>query len=49
MIVVTVSRDYMLHKKTFTKKAPNFFCIQVQDFNISHIFDKIQNLKKRKK
>ena len=38
----------MLQKKTFTKKAPNFFWILVQDFNISDIFYKIQNLKKEK-
>ena len=32
----------MLYKKTFTKKAPDIFCIQVKDFNISDIFYKIQ-------
>ena len=36
----------MLHKKTFTKKAPDIFCIQVQDLYISDVFYKIQNLKK---
>ena len=38
----------MLHKKAFTKTAHDLFCIQVQDFNISGIFYKIQNLKKWK-
>ena len=38
----------MLNKKTFTKTAPHILCIQVQDFNISDIFYKIQNLKKWK-
>ena len=38
----------MLHKKTFTKKAPDIFSIQVQDFNILDIFYKIRNLKKWK-
>ena len=33
-------------KKTFTKKAPDIFCIQVQDLNVSNNFYKIQNLKK---
>ena len=37
----------MLRKKTFTKKAPNIFWIQVQHVNISDIFYKIQNLMKR--
>ena len=36
----------MLQKKIFSKKAPDIFCIHVQDFNISDIFYKIQNLKK---
>ena len=39
-------QDEMFHKKTFTKKTPDIFCIQVQDFNISDIFYNIQNLKK---
>ena len=39
-------QEEMLHKKTFTKKAPNIFCIQVQDVNHSDIFYKIQTLKK---
>ena len=30
------------------KKAPDIFCFQVQDFNISNIFYTIQNLKKWK-
>ena len=38
--------DEILHKKTFTKKAPDIFCMQVQDFNVSDIFYKIQCLKK---
>ena len=38
----------MLHKKTFTKKAPDIFGIQVRDFSILDIFYKIQNLKKWK-
>ena len=38
----------MPHKKAFTKKAPNIFCIQIQGFNISDIFYKVQNLKKWK-
>ena len=39
-------QDEMLHKKTFTKKTPDTSWIQVQDFNISDFFYKIQNLKK---
>ena len=41
-------QDKMWHKKTFTKTAHNIFCIHVQDFNMSDIFYKIQNLKKWK-
>ena len=41
-------QDKMIHKKTFTKKAPDIFCIQVQDVNISDVFYKILNLKKWK-
>ena len=36
----------MLRLKTFTKKALDIFWFQVQDFNNSDIFYKIQNLKK---
>ena len=39
----------MFHKKKLTKKTPDFFLrIQGQDFHISDIFYKIQNLKKWK-
>ena len=38
--------DEILHKKTFTKKTPDIFCMQVQDLNVSDIFYKIQCLKK---
>ena len=37
-------KDKILHKKTFTKKAPVIFWIQVQDFNISDIIYIMQNL-----
>ena len=36
----------MLDQKTLTKKLLNIFWFHVQDFNISEIFYKIQNLKK---
>ena len=45
MSVVTFL-DEMLHHKTFTKKSLDIFCFQVQDFNISDIFYKMQILKK---
>ena len=41
-------QDKMLHKKTFTNKVPDNFWIHVQHFNISDIFNKIQNLNKIK-
>ena len=41
-------QDEILHRKIFTKKAPDIFWIQVQDINISDLFYKIQNLKKWK-
>ena len=36
-------------RKHLPKKAPKFFFIHVQDFNISDMFYKIQNLKKKRK
>ena len=38
----------MLHKKTCRKIASDILCIEVQEFNTSDIFCKIQNLKKLK-
>ena len=39
-------QDEMLYKKKYKKKTLGSFWLKVQDFNISHIFYKIQNLNK---
>ena len=36
-------QDEIVHQRTFTKKAPNFFWLFVKDMNIPYIFYKIQN------
>ena len=36
-------QNEIVHQRTFTKKAPNFFWLPVKDIKISYIFYKIQN------